>query len=192
MSQAELKEGVTTLFGEPFYLIPNIDRIDPFFMSVASDTDCWMFLTSRGGLTAGRIDAERSLFPYETVDKLQHGHFHTGPQTVIRLAGNLEEHWEPLNPHFDGSSRYARNIYKSTLGNWIVFEETHVDWNLRFRYDWRACERFGWVRTVHVENLGEGRVQIDVLDGIRNILPFGAPLALYQSTSSLVDAYKQV
>ncbi|NNF05335.1 MAG: hypothetical protein HKN21_01110, partial [Candidatus Eisenbacteria bacterium] len=165
---------------------------DPFFMSVASDTDCWMFLTSRGGLTAGRIDAERSLFPYETVDKLQHGHFHTGPQTVIRLAGNLEEHWEPLNPHFDGSSRYVRNIYKSTLGNWIVFEETHVEWNLRFRYDWRACERFGWVRTVHVENLGEGRVQIDVLDGIRNILPFGAPLALYQSTSSLVDAYKQV
>ena len=44
-----------------------LDDIDPFLMTVVSNSDLWMFVSSGGGLTAGRVDAEGSLFPYETV-----------------------------------------------------------------------------------------------------------------------------
>ncbi len=55
--------GFMTIEGERFYRIGNYDRMPPFFMSIASDTDLWMFISSSGGLTAGRVDADGALFP---------------------------------------------------------------------------------------------------------------------------------
>ena len=51
----------------------------------ASDADLWMFIASGGGLTAGRVDADGSLFPYQTVDKLHDAHHHPGLVTLIRI-----------------------------------------------------------------------------------------------------------
>ena len=53
-----------TLDGEAFYQIANYDRMRPFFMTVVSDADHWLFISSNGGLTAGRRDANLALFPY--------------------------------------------------------------------------------------------------------------------------------
>ncbi len=49
--------------GERFYAIRHVDKMPPFFVSVVSSSDHWLFVSSRGGLTAGRVSAERSLFP---------------------------------------------------------------------------------------------------------------------------------
>ena len=43
-----------TLEGEAFYQIANYDRLRPFFMSIVSGGDHWMFISSTGALTAGR------------------------------------------------------------------------------------------------------------------------------------------
>ena len=50
-----------TLEGEDFYQIANYDRMRPFFMTVVSDADHWLFISSNGGLTAGRRDANLAL-----------------------------------------------------------------------------------------------------------------------------------
>ena len=60
-----------TLEGEAFYQIANYDRMRPFFMTVVSDADHWLFISSNGGLTAGRRDANNALFPYYTDDKIR-------------------------------------------------------------------------------------------------------------------------
>ena len=44
--------------------------MSPFFMSVVSDSDVWLFAGSNGPFTAGRGDADRAMFPYQTVDKI--------------------------------------------------------------------------------------------------------------------------
>ncbi|MEZ6190626.1 MAG: hypothetical protein R3C45_04965 [Phycisphaerales bacterium] len=44
----------TRIDGELYYAIQDYDRLDPFLMSVVSDSDHWMYLSSNGGLTAGR------------------------------------------------------------------------------------------------------------------------------------------
>ena len=62
--------GFTTLDGELYYRISAYHFMPPFLMCLATDTDLWMFAASGGGLTAGRVDAEGSLFPYLTVDQL--------------------------------------------------------------------------------------------------------------------------
>ncbi|MGI9238507.1 MAG: hypothetical protein ACR2QZ_13995, partial [Woeseiaceae bacterium] len=67
--------------GERFYAIRNVNKMEPFFISVISDTDHWLFISSTGGLTAGRVSPETALFPYVTVDKIHESTTHTGSKT---------------------------------------------------------------------------------------------------------------
>ena len=39
---------------KPEYKISNVDRMDPFLMSLTSSDNHWMFISSNGALTAGR------------------------------------------------------------------------------------------------------------------------------------------
>jgi len=180
------------LDGAPAYRIAAYHRLEPFLVNLASDTDLWMFITSSGGLTAGRVDAEGSLFPYLTSDRLRDAHHHTGPVTLIRVEREPERPhlWEPFSETSAARPGVERHLYKNVTGNQIVFEEVEHDLGLAFRYRWAGCDEFGWVRTASLENQGTAAARIAVLDGLRNVLPWGAPLALYQQASNLVDAYK--
>ena len=57
-STTEISDGFTTLDGQSVYRIGEVDQLAPFMMNVVSATDTWLFLTSCGGLTAGRVDAD--------------------------------------------------------------------------------------------------------------------------------------
>ena len=56
--------------GESFYKIENINTMRPFFMSIVSNSNHWMFISSNGALTAGRRNSNQALFPYYTDDKI--------------------------------------------------------------------------------------------------------------------------
>lgn len=185
---------MTTLDGEPCYRIASSDRMPPFLVSVASDSDLWMWVSSAGGVTAGRGDPDGALFPYETADRLLDGHHHTGPVTLLRVTrgGAAPRAWEPFAARPAEPGPLERNLYKNVPGNRLVFEEIHHGLGLAFRYRWSACDAFGLVRTATLENRGAEPVTVELLDGLRNVLPHGAPLAIYQRSSVLVDAYKRV
>ncbi|MBD3220990.1 hypothetical protein GF314_07075 [bacterium] len=180
-------DGFVDLDGDTYYRIQDLRRMDPFLMNVPTDTDLWMFVTSDGGLTAGRVDAEGSLFPYVTSDQLHDAHHHTGPITLVRVAsgGSADLLWEPFTRR-DTERRLSKNV----LGNRLIFEEIDHQAQLAFRYRWAGCDRFGWVRTATLTNLAASPRTVRVMDGLRNVLPSGAPLRLYQRSSNLVDAYK--
>ncbi len=57
-------------------------------MSLVSSADHWLFISSSGGLSAGRIDADSALFPYETEDKITNHHELTGSKTIMRAQRN--------------------------------------------------------------------------------------------------------
>ncbi|MFO7608333.1 MAG: hypothetical protein R6X35_03920 [Candidatus Krumholzibacteriia bacterium] len=185
--------GFVELDGQEHYRIAASDLLAPFLVSLPSDTDLWMFVASGGGLTAGRVDPEGALFPYVTVDRLHDGHHHTGPLTLVRVArpGGEEVLWQPFAPRAGRRGAVERNLYKNSVGNRLVFEEVEHELGLVFRYAWAACDEFGWVRTATLENRGARPTAAVVLDGLRRLQPFGAPLALYQTASNLVDAYKR-
>jgi hypothetical protein len=185
--------GFVVFEGSEHYRISAYHLMPPFLMTLASDTDLWMFVTSGGGLTAGRVDADGSIFPYETVDRLHDGHHHTGPITLIRVARGDGSRvlWQPFSQLEPAVSRMERSLYKSIIGNQLVFEEVNRDLDLTFRYRWAGSDEFGWVRTATLENRGPSVVSVDLLDGLRNVLPYGVPQSLSQSASNLVDAYKK-
>ncbi len=185
--------GFVSRDGVEFYRIADVDRMPPFFVNVVSDCDIWMYVSSRGGMTAGRRDPEAAIFPYETVDRLHDGHAHTGwtSQFWIQTEGGRKWFWEPFAELRPGQSERHRSLYKSLVGNQLVFEEQIPGRQLIFRTRWAAAERLGIVRTTQVMNDSEAPVRISVMDGLRNVLPWGIPLGTYRFASCLTDAYKR-
>lgn len=78
-------DGFISIGGERYYRIDGFDRMPPFLMNIPSDTDLWMFVSSSGGLTAGRVDADGAIFPYETVDRLHDGYHPSELSTDFRI-----------------------------------------------------------------------------------------------------------
>ncbi len=199
MSLADLTRAATPgdgpfvdIEGDAYLRIAAFDRMPPFLMSLPSDTDLWSFVSSAGGLTAGRVSPDQALFPYVTVDLLHDAHHASGPFTELRVErGGEAAHWRPFDAPGEAPAGIERNLYKNTTGDRLIFEEVHHALGLAFRARWGACGAFGHVRTVTVVNLADTPVRVHVLDGFRHVLPAGAPLALYQHSSSLVDAYKR-
>jgi hypothetical protein len=177
--------------GERYYAIRNVDKMAPFFISVISNVEHWLFVSSTGGLTAGRVSPETSLFPYVTVDKIHESNLHTGPRTLLRASTNgKQREWEPFNREQDGRYAISRDLYKNLLGNKLCFEEINHDLQLAFRYTWVTSDDYGFARQCELQNLGDQSLSIEILDGLQNILPAGTPRLAQTNTSNLVDAYK--
>ena len=180
-----------TIEGERYYAIRNSDLMAPFFVSVISSADHWLFVSSNGGLTAGRVSPDTALFPYVPVDKIHDSDAHTGSKTIFRVSNaGGQRLWEPFNREHNGQYAIQRNLYKNVLGNKLCFEEINRDLGLAFRYTWNTSAEFGFVRRCELENIGDRSRHVDVLDGLRNILPAGTPLNSQTIASNLVDAYK--
>ena len=178
--------------GEQYYCIENFDRMDDFFISLVSDSDHWMFISTLGGLTAGRVNAESALFPYYSDDKIRSNSSHTGSRTLTLVTrGKKTSFWEPFSESYDGIYKVNRKLYKNVLGDKIIFEEKNRDLAVTFRYAWRTSQKFGFVKTSTLINNCHEPVEIDIVDGIENLLPYGVESITQNTLSCLVDAYKK-
>lgn len=172
--------------------ITNVDQMDPFFISVVSDSNHWLFISSNTGLSAGRKDAENALFPYYTEDKITESYDSTGDKSIFWITRGTEtEIWEPFSIRYFGKHAISRNLYKSEYGNKILFEEVNHDLGLIFRYQWNSSDAFGFVRKASIENISEVELQVRMIDGIQNIMPSGVDPYLQTNSSHLVNAYKR-
>lgn len=185
------EEGFVEVDGVEMFRIHNADEMPAFLMSVVSDSDLWMFLSSRGGLTAGRVDPDHALFPYETDDILHKCHPYTGSTTLMRVTrgGEAAVLWEPFRNH-GPRPNVTRNLYKSVAGNRVVFEEVQHDLGLTFRYQWAGCDRLGFVRSCRlIADDGAGTARVELLDGLLNLIPSGLSQLVMQQFSCLTNAY---
>ena len=183
--------GFLDFAGERYYVIRNVDKIAPFFISLVSDSDHWLFVSSTGGLTAGRVSPDTALLPYVTVDKIHESSSHSGCKTIIRVTSREgDRQWEPFNREHDRLYGLSRQLYKNVIGNKLCFEEINHDLKLRFRYTWAFSDQYGFVRQCELRNMGDSHVLVDMVDGLQNILPAGTPRFTQTNSSNLVDAYK--
>jgi hypothetical protein len=178
---------------ETWYRIDGYDRLSPFFMSLAGDSDLWAFISSAGSLAAGRCDEDGAFFPYETVDKIHARWETTGPRTWILLeAAGVTELWEPFALRLS-PTKARRSLWKNLSGTRIRFREVHPGGDLAFEYEWFSAAALGLVRTARLRRLGEPTalpVAVQVLDGLLNLMPPGVGARLSATMSCLADAYK--
>jgi len=187
-----VKGEYVTIWGEIFYRIQNYDAIEPFFMSIVSSSNHWLFISSSGGLSAGRISAEQSLFPYYTEDKLTENSENTGNKAIILVTRTQRTSpWEPFSVRQQGIYHIERNIYKNVAGTVLIFEEINHSLGLTYRYTWRTSDAFGFVKTTWLQNSGKSPCQIELVDGLQNILPANITSLTQNIFSPLLDAYKR-
>lgn len=191
-SGTEVQGEYVTIQGEMFFKIQNVDFLEPFFISLASSSDHWLFISSNGGLSAGRVSAEQAIFPYYTEDKLTENNEHTGSKSILIVTRiDRTSLWEPFSERQRGCYTVEHNLYKNSTGSALVFEEINHDLELRIRYAWRTSDKFGFVKTTWVENIGSSTCLIEILDGVQNLLPANVSSATQNIFSSLIDAYKR-
>lgn len=191
-SEKKVTGDFITRDGVEYYKIANYDHMDPFFISVVSDSDHWLYISTKGGLSAGRKNPENALFPYYTDDKIHDGNTLTGSKTILLVekSGNTYL-WEPFSERYTGIYKTDRNLYKSFCGNQLIFEEVNNDLGVTFSYSWNSSQRYGFVKKSNITNNGSSPVNIRILDGIQNLLPFGIDRRMQNEYSTLLDAYKK-
>ena len=171
--------------GGRYYRIDQYHKMPNFFMSVVSSSDHWLFISSNGGLTAGRQNSERAFFPYYTEDKLSDMAHCTGPITLIREGHTT---WQPFTSANLLNEPESRQVYKSTLGDQLFFSESHQ--GLSFDYGWSFSDQYGIVRTATLKNNSQCARTLSFLDGLQNIIPSNVTTDLQANNSVLLDAYK--
>ncbi len=190
--EASVRGDFVKINGETFYKISHYDEMNPFLISIVSASDHWMYISSNGGLTAGRRNPDNALFPYINDDQLHDVNEITGGKTIIRLRDSEKIYlWEPFSKRFRGVYITERNLYKNIPGTTIIFEEINKDLGLIFQYGWTTSFKYGFIKFAKISNTSDQEKEIEVLDGIQNILPSGVIQQLQEGFSTLVDGYKK-
>ncbi|MGB2171078.1 MAG: hypothetical protein ACPH03_01400 [Flavobacteriaceae bacterium] len=191
-TQTNVSGREVTIEGETYYKITNVNAMRPFFMSIVSDSNHWMFISSLGSLSAGRKNSNFALFPYYTDDKITESYETTGSKSIFIVSKDNNDYlWEPFSDRHSGIYQITRNLYKNSYGNKVIFEEINHDLALRYTYSWKSSHKYGFIRESILENQNETEVKVNLLDGVQNLLPYGVEEALQNSSSNLVDAYKK-
>ncbi|MBF9017428.1 MULTISPECIES: hypothetical protein [unclassified Oceanispirochaeta] len=178
--------------GERYYRIENVDQIQPFFMTLTSPSDHWLFVSSTGGLSAGRTNPEHALFPYYTVDRITENSENTGSKTIIRVQNGEGFHlWEPLSDRYEGLYRIERTLSKNLSGSKLIFEEINHDLEMKYSLLWTTSPLYGLVKQSRLTNLSTQNRKISLLDGIQNTLPGNINSDTQIRLSNLLDAYKR-
>ncbi len=192
ISNAPIKGDFIKINNETFYKIENYDKMNPFLISIVSATDHWLYISSKGGLTAGRKNSDSSLFAYTNDDVLHDVNEITGSKTIIKMADKGKLYlWEPFSENYLDIYSITKNLYKNISSTEIIFEEINHDLKLKFQYSWTCSEKFGFVKTAKIFNESSTKKEIEVLDGIQNILPSGVSQKLQSGFSTLIDGYKK-
>ena len=192
VSESDIEGKEVVINDENFYKISNVNKMRPFFMSIVSAHDHWLFISSTGALSAGRRNSNNALFPYYTDDKITESHEITGSKSIFHVQKNNKDYlWEPFTKTSDFIYQNKRNLYKNLRGSKVIFEEINNDLGLKFSYQWTTCDKYGFIKTSSIKNLNSENITITLLDGFQNILPWGLNDSIQNSTSNLADAYKR-
>jgi len=178
--------------GERCYVIDDLQELPPFLLTLVSDSDHWAFAASNGALTAGRRSPATALFPYVTEDKVIDSVGVSGPATaLVARVGGRHQLWRPLRGDDRLVHRVVRRLRRTVLGHRLWLEEENLDLGLTFRAGWSMSHAHGFVRACSVVNGGGAPVELEVVDGLLNLLPAGIDDLFQNTFSVLADAYKR-
>ncbi len=187
------------MFENVFHEIHDAEKIPPFFMTLTSSDEKWIFVSSNGGICAGVSKKENAIFPYSTEDKIIENACEYGPLTIIRIIKNGKKSpenrsfslWEPFNPFYRNFHEISLTISKNIPGNILRFEERNKSLGIVFSYSWTSSRQFGFIRSCEIKNESGGDIELEILDGVRNIVPPDLQYKIQTATSVLGDAYKR-
>ncbi|WP_151735681.1 cellobiose phosphorylase [Paenibacillus tengchongensis] len=115
----------------------------------------------------------------------------TGFRTFLKLNGSpdIYEPFQAARP--DADARRSMTILQNGLG----IEERHTRHGLKTTVDYFNVpndDYAGLVRRVRIENTGEAELELEVLDGLPELLPYGSTNSGYKEMGNLLRSWMEV
>ncbi len=178
----------SNILGEKSLQISSSELMPTFLMPLITSGDIWAFIGSNHAITAGRKNPDQALFPYYTEDKIFDMVNTSGSMSVIKSGSTV---WAPFEQSLVPREKITQRVLKSVSGTKICLEEYHEALKLSIHITWTSSEEFGLVRVAELKNHSDQILELDVLDGIINIMPPGVDQQFQNEFSNLTDAYKK-
>lgn len=178
------------------FIIEDYDKsktFSSFLPGVAGElgVPLWAFYSNRGqGITSFGIQNKNNpimeFFPANTAYQYVNTY---GFRSFVKVNG---VYYEPFNT-INNEPKIKRNMYIKF--NEFSIEEINEVLGIKYTVDYfvLANEPFaGLVRNVTVENITDKDIEIQLLDGIANILPYGVSSSVYKEMSNLMRSWMDV
>jgi len=156
----------------------------------------WAFYVNRGqGIASFGIEnKDGAIVEFQPANKAYQTVSYTGFRTFLRVARDSEtRNYEPFG--VGGIPRPAAERHMAIGMNEFEIVETDPDPSLRVSvlYFVLPGESFpGLVRQVTLENTGDRALDLELLDGLPQIVPYGATNALLKDMSRTLEAWMEV
>lgn len=181
------------------YALPDYDQKRPFSSFLPGiaghwGVPMWVFYVNRGqGVASFGIESkENPILEYQPANKAYQLTPSLGFRTFLKLQRQDESlFYEPFAPWAHGQPQRQMRIGMNELelierGEWAGIE-THV------HYFVLPGEPFaGLVRQVILENTGDAPVNLEVLDGLPAVIPYGVDNGALKHVSRTIEAWMQV
>ncbi|MBP9854748.1 MAG: hypothetical protein KBD53_07770 [Candidatus Omnitrophica bacterium] len=203
MTKAEKKETVKyALNNDGYFVIDHYNQaksFSSFFAGVAGlwGIPMWVFYVNRGQCIAsfGIHSKDKSIMEFQPANKSYRLATLQGFRTFIKIKqGTKEIFWEPFQNNLNGTHfRKKQTMFISAHD--LVIEEQNTDLGLtiRVKYFTLPDEPFsGLVRHVTLVNTGKKECDVEIVDGMPAIVPYGLKEWLIKNMSRTVEAWIKV
>ncbi|MDD4734480.1 MAG: hypothetical protein PHP44_00070 [Kiritimatiellae bacterium] len=167
-----------------------------FFPGVAGmhGIPMWTFYVNRGQCiaSAGVGDKHQSMMEFLSANRAYQLTPTQGFRTFLKITRNGEtEFYEPFQNHIThiGMKRNQRMIIEP---NALILEEQNSTLGLNFRVSYSPASEESFaalLRTVQIENTGKNPVQIEALDGLALMVPYGVDNENLKEMRYLVQSF---
>lgn len=180
-----------------FYVINNYDKKSPFssFLSAVSGVEgipIWSFYVNRGqalsGLGIG--DKNNSIMEFFPANEAYKRVYTNGFRTFIKFKNKENLVYEPF--YVSNSENINRKI--RIKNNEIILEEINEEINIKTKISYFSIpnENFGALaRKIEVINIGDSKIDIEIIDGVPTILPYGTDYYGLKNMSNTLSSYME-
>ena len=181
-----------------FYVIENYDKKAPFasFLSAIAGVEgipMWSFYVNRGQAISsiGIRDKSNCIMEFFPANEAYKMVYSNGFRTFIKVNSNEEEFvFEPFSMTTNENIRRIIKIKNNELR--LVEINSKLNLNTEITYFTIPNEEFSALgRKVEVVNTSDVKTEIEILDGLSAILPYGSDNATYKAIGNTLRSYMQ-
>lgn len=179
------------LSGEKF-IIEEYDKMPPFSsflpgLAGVKGIPMWSFYTNRGQAmnSFGVHNKGNAMMEFNPANTAYENTPIKGYRTFLRMDGRFYEPFCTYAPSVNRRMEIEKNV--------VTIVEENNDLRMTVEYIILPNENIGAVvRKVTLENIGTVSHQVEALDGMAQIIPFGVKLNLYKDMSNLFRSYSDI
>ncbi|MGN7764715.1 cellobiose phosphorylase [Paenibacillus sp. 22594] len=153
----------------------------------------WTFYVNRGqGISSfGVRDKNSPIMEFSPANISYKNVASSGFRTFIKIKGNPEiyEPFQSARPDSDAKRKMT------ILPNGLTIEESHAGYGLKTTVHYFNLPNDDYaalVRRVEIENIGGGELELELLDGLPEILPYGVENSGYKEIGNLLRSWMEV